>query len=129
MADELRMARAQLLRNSESEPRLDAVRESVRVLAQALKDRKVAERLGAERHERTPDRTGQRNGYRDRLWDARVGSIDSTPWSDSTRRSNVAPTWSASSPTRRPSPGWSARCWPNSTTSGRSAAALSAPSR
>ena len=76
MADDLRMALAELPRKAEGEPCLDAVRERVRVLAQAPKDRKVAERPGAERHERTLARTGQRNGYRDRLWDTRMGSID-----------------------------------------------------
>jgi transposase-like protein len=35
----------------------------------------VSQHLGAERHERTPERTGQRNGYRERPWDTRVGTI------------------------------------------------------
>ena len=37
----------------------------------------LAEHLGAERHERTTDRTGYRNGYRERPWDTRVGTIES----------------------------------------------------
>jgi Transposase, Mutator family len=36
----------------------------------------LAEHLGAERHERTPERTGYRNGYRERPWDTHVGSIE-----------------------------------------------------
>ena len=32
--------------------------------------------MGAERHARTATRTGQRNGYREREWDTRVGTID-----------------------------------------------------
>jgi transposase-like protein len=32
--------------------------------------------VGAERHERTAERTGQRNGYRERRWDTRVGSLE-----------------------------------------------------
>src|SRR6266545_1681697 len=47
-----------------------------RVLSQALMELEVSEHLGAERHERTPARLGQRNGYRDREWDTRVGTID-----------------------------------------------------
>ena len=129
MADEMRMALDALLCKAQAGGDVDFLREGVRVLSEALMELEVTRHVGAERHERTPDRTGQRNGYRDRLWDARVGSIDSTPWSDSTRRSNVAPTWSASSPTRRPSPGWSARWWPNSMMSGRSASVTSAPNR
>ena len=41
----------------------------VRVLAQALMELEVTRHVGAERHERTPERTGQRNGYREREWD------------------------------------------------------------
>jgi transposase-like protein len=36
----------------------------------------VSQHLGAERHERTPSRTGQRTGYREHQWDTRVGSIE-----------------------------------------------------
>src|ERR671933_1822317 len=36
----------------------------------------VAQHLGAERYERSAERRGERNGYRDRLWDTRVGTID-----------------------------------------------------
>src|SRR5690348_17836328 len=35
----------------------------------------VTQHLHAERHERSSERTGQRNGYRERRWDTRVGSI------------------------------------------------------
>jgi transposase-like protein len=36
----------------------------------------VTDRLGAEPHERTPERLGQRNGHRPRLFDSRVGGLD-----------------------------------------------------
>ena len=36
----------------------------------------VEERIGATRHERTPGRKGQRNGYRQRTWDTRVGVVE-----------------------------------------------------
>jgi putative transposase len=36
----------------------------------------VEEHVGASRHERTPGRTGQRNGYRERSWDTRVGTVE-----------------------------------------------------
>lgn len=35
----------------------------------------VEQRLGAAPHERTPERSGQRNGYRERAWDTRVGTV------------------------------------------------------
>src|ERR687886_28887 len=76
MADELRMALEDLLRKAELERDADFLREGVRVLSQALMELEVSQHLGAERHERTPERAGYRNGYRERSWDTRVGSID-----------------------------------------------------
>src|ERR687886_2620834 len=76
MADELRMALEDLLRKAELERNADFLREGVRVLSQALMELEVSQHLGAERHERTLERTGYRNGYRERSWDTRVGSID-----------------------------------------------------
>ena len=35
----------------------------------------VATRIGADRYERTPDRTTQRNGQRDRDWETRLGTV------------------------------------------------------
>jgi transposase-like protein len=54
---------------------VDFLREGVRVLSQALMEVEVSQHLGAERHERTAERAGQRNGYREREWDTRVGTI------------------------------------------------------
>lgn len=54
----------------------DVLREGIRVLAQALMESEVAGVLGAERHERTSERAGYRNGYRLRTWDTRVGTIE-----------------------------------------------------
>lgn len=76
MADEYRMALEGLLRKAEMDGDADFLREGVRVMGQALMELEVAQHIGAERHERTPERTGQRNGYRDRPWDTRVGSIE-----------------------------------------------------
>lgn len=75
MADDVRMALETLLRKGAVED-IDVLREGVRVLSQAVMELEVSQHLGAERHERTMSRTGQRNGYRDRQWDTRVGSID-----------------------------------------------------
>ena len=75
MADETRMALAALLRKAEVDPGIDVLREGVRVLAEAIMDLEVEQHVGAGRHERTPERTGQRNGCRERAWDTRVGTI------------------------------------------------------
>jgi putative transposase len=76
MADELRMALAELLRKAQLEQDADVLKDGVRVLTQALMEAEVTQHVGAERHERTGERTGQRNGYRDRTWDTRVGTIE-----------------------------------------------------
>ena len=75
MADELRMALAEVLRKAGVE-QADFLREGVRVLAEELMEMELAEHVGAERHERTADRTGYRNGYRERPWDTRAGTIE-----------------------------------------------------
>jgi putative transposase len=76
MADEMRMALLELLRKAELERDADFLREGVRVLSQALLELEVTQHIGAERHERTAERTGQRNGYRERSWDTRVGTLE-----------------------------------------------------
>lgn len=54
----------------------DVLREGIRVLSQALMESEVAGLIGAERHERSGDRTAYRNGTRTRTWDTRVGTIE-----------------------------------------------------
>jgi putative transposase len=54
----------------------DVLREGIRVLSQALMETEVAGLIGAERHERTGDRTAYRNGTRLRTWDTRMGTIE-----------------------------------------------------
>jgi putative transposase len=76
MADDLRMGLDALLHKAELTQDADFLRDGVQVLSQALLELEVTQHLGAERHERTPARTGQRNGYRPRQWDTRVGTIE-----------------------------------------------------
>jgi putative transposase len=76
MADEMRMALDALLRKAQVDGDVDFLREGARVLSEALMELEVTRHVGAERHERTPERTGQRNGYREREWDTRVGTVE-----------------------------------------------------
>jgi len=55
---------------------LDVVREALRWAIEELMEADVTERLGAGPHERTPDRLGQRNGHRPRLFDTRAGALE-----------------------------------------------------
>ncbi len=76
MADELRIGLSELLRKAMIDQDVDFLKEGVRVLSQALMEMEVQEHVGAARHERTAGRTGQRNGYRERSWDTRVGTVE-----------------------------------------------------
>ncbi len=53
----------------------DFLQESVRVMSQMLMELEVQQQTGAAKHERTPERLTQRNGYRERTWETRVGEI------------------------------------------------------
>jgi transposase-like protein len=58
------------------EPGADFLREAVRWLVQKLMEAEVTAQIGAERYERSPERTTQRNGTRTRQWDTRVGTLE-----------------------------------------------------
>jgi putative transposase len=55
---------------------VDALREGVRILAQAVMETEVSSQIGALPYERSSDRSAYRNGYRTRTWDTRVGTIE-----------------------------------------------------
>ena len=76
MADELRIGLSELLRKAMIDRDADFLKEGVRVLSQALMEMEVEQHVGAGRHERTAGRTGQRNGYRERSWHTRVGTVE-----------------------------------------------------
>ena len=64
-----------LLRKRGIEGDVDFLREALGVLMQAIMEAEITERVGAGYGERTPDRLTQRNGYRPRPWDTRVGTL------------------------------------------------------
>src|SRR5215208_340587 len=74
MAEE-RMPVLDALRKGE-EPGGDWLREVVRHTVQELMEAEVSAQIGAGRYERSQERTTQRNGYRARAWDTRVGSLE-----------------------------------------------------
>ncbi len=76
MTEELRIGLSELLRKAMLEQDAGFLKEGIRVLSQALMEMEVEEHVGAGRHERGPGRTGQRNGYRQRNWDTRVGTVE-----------------------------------------------------
>ncbi|CAN5765182.1 transposase [soil metagenome] len=76
IADDLKMALAELLEKVHLEGNVDFLREGVRVLSQAIMELEVTQQLGASHHECRASRSGQRNGYRERQWDTRVDTIE-----------------------------------------------------
>jgi transposase-like protein len=69
------MAVMDVLRKGE-DPEADFLQEGVRWLVQELMEAEVSALIGAGRYERTEERTTQRNGYRTRPWDTRVGTLE-----------------------------------------------------
>jgi putative transposase len=76
MADDLRIGLTELLRKAQIDGDAEFLKEGVRALSQAIMEMEVEEHIGASRHERSPERKGQRNGYRQRIWDTRVGAVE-----------------------------------------------------
>jgi transposase-like protein len=55
----------------------DVLRESVAVMVREIMEAEIGQLAGAELGERAPGRRrAQRNGYRERRWDTRVGEIE-----------------------------------------------------
>jgi putative transposase len=75
-----RMALLELLRKGEEPAEAggddDFLRRSLRWLVQQLMEAEVSAQIGADRYERTDERTAQRNGARPRLWDTRLGTVE-----------------------------------------------------
>jgi len=76
MADD-RMDVLDTLRKAGADGDIDLLREGVRLLADWLMEAEVTELTGVPKGERAPERRlTQRNGYRERRWDTRVGTIE-----------------------------------------------------
>jgi len=64
------------LRKRGEEPDVDFLREAMGVMMRSIMEAEVTEKTGADYGERTPERLTQRNGYRARPWDTRVGTLE-----------------------------------------------------
>src|SRR6202453_215654 len=72
MTDEMMALRAVL----EKSPDADVLREMIGFAAERLMELEVRGLTGADHGERSPDRQALRNGYRDRDWETRAGTVE-----------------------------------------------------
>ena len=82
---------------------VDVLRQMVQFMAQRLMELDVEGRCGAAYDEKNPERLNSRNGYRERTWDTRAGSVElKTPSCE--RAATFPSSWSRGAPPRRHSP-------------------------
>jgi hypothetical protein len=72
MTDEMMSLRTLI----EKAPDADLVREMIGFAAQRLMELEVGEFTGAPYGEKSAERLAQRNGYRDRVWETRAGTVE-----------------------------------------------------
>ena len=72
MTDEMMALRSMLEKGTDA----DLLREMIGFAAQRLMELEVQSLTGAGHSERSPDRLVQRNGYRDRDWETRAGTVE-----------------------------------------------------
>ena len=81
MTDDMMALRGLLEKSSDA----DFLREMIGFTAQRLMNLEVEGQIGAGHGERSPDRLTQRNGYRDRTWETRAGTVElKIPWGQKT---------------------------------------------
>ena len=76
MADVGRMSVQELVGKVLADEHADVLRQAVVWLAQELMEAEVSRAAGAAYGERSGERVARRNGYRERGWDTRVGSVE-----------------------------------------------------
>lgn len=71
-----RIALLDVFRKAEADGDIDFLKEAAQVVTQMLIEHEANQMVGAEPYERTGGRRNYRNGYRDREWDTRLGTLE-----------------------------------------------------
>ena len=104
MTDEMMTLRTLLEKSSDT----DLLREMIGFTAQRLMELEVEGLTGAAHGERSPERINQRNGYRDRPWETRAGTVELRI--PKLRKGSYFPSsWSRAAWPKRRSPRWCRR--------------------
>jgi transposase-like protein len=104
MTDEMMNLRALI----EKSPDADLLREMIGFAAQRLMAPEVEGLTGAAYGEKAPERLAQRNGYRDRTWETRAGTVE-LRIPKLRKGSYFRDSWSRAGWPRRPSRRWCKR--------------------
>ena len=72
MTDEMKSLKGLI----EKAPDADMLREMIAFAAERLMELEVGALTGAAYGEKSPERRAQRNGYRDRIWETRAGTVE-----------------------------------------------------
>jgi transposase-like protein len=72
MTDDMMILQTLLAKQADA----DVLNEMIGFTAQRLMELEVEAKTGAAHGERSPDRLTQRNGYRDRVWETRAGTVE-----------------------------------------------------
>jgi len=76
MAESQSMTTPEVVAKTLIDEHADFLREAVAMVAAQLMEAEIGAEIGASRGERSPARATHRNGYRERLWETRVGEIE-----------------------------------------------------
>jgi len=70
------MSLDELVRKLMGDEHADVLRETLAWFVSELMEAEVTQQIGAGLHERSPERTAHRNGYRERTWQTRAGEVE-----------------------------------------------------